>query len=493
MTASTAQQPTALPIQAGQIIGERYLVGEVLGYGGMGVICAGTHVLLGTPVAIKLIHSELKDDPEAMQRFVNEARSAAALKGEHIARVFDVGVLPSGEPYLVMEQLEGTSLDQYLEGRGALEQHEAVDILLQVCEGLAEAHAAGLVHRDIKPSNLFLALRPDGRSSIKILDFGIVKSVHAESPRLTDPDKSLGSPWYMSPEQMTTPADVDARSDVWSLGVLLFELLSRRLPFEGDSLPEVCANVLASPPASLFEYRNDLAPELDAIVHHCLEKDRDRRISSVSELAHALLPHATVLHAAAYAVEESRVPAEARTVRPYALPRRRVWPLALAFVALPLLLAAGWLQYRDPSLAVHITRAVVGANARLSPDAAPLFEEPSGALQSPRLLQYLHTAQAWRERERSSDEPEPVSNEPVRAEPVKATPVRAEPAKAQRRPLHEPVAIPYPLLVPPEPAPPSAAPPPPSQASAPPPVSSTTEAPAPARDKSRETEERYGL
>jgi eukaryotic-like serine/threonine-protein kinase len=212
----------ALPIETGQIIGERYLVGEVLGGGGMGVVRAGTHVLLGTPVAIKVIHSELKHDAEAVQRFVNEARAAAALKGEHIARVFDVGVLESGEPYLIMEQLEGMGLDQYLAGRGPLTPVEAVDIVLQVCEGLTEAHAAGLVHRDIKPANLFLARRPDGQLSAKILDFGIAKRLDAPSPALTDPGRSLGSPWYMSPEQMLTPASVDARADVWSLGVLLF-------------------------------------------------------------------------------------------------------------------------------------------------------------------------------------------------------------------------------------------------------------------------------
>jgi hypothetical protein len=167
----------------------------------------------------------------------------------------------------------------------------------------------------------------------------------------------------------------------------------------------------------------------------------------------------------------------------------------LAFVALPLLLAAGWLQYRDPSLAVHITRAAVGANARLWPDAAPLFEEPSRALQSPRLLQYLHTARAWRERERSGAEP--VEAETVKAEPVKAAPVKAGPVKVERRPRAEPVAIPYPVLVPPEPAP-SVASSPPVQASAPPPAPSMTEPPTTPRPddsakQQRDTEERYGL
>jgi serine/threonine-protein kinase len=299
----------------------------------------------------------------------------------------------------------------------------------------------------------------------------------------------------MSPEQMTTPADVDARSDVWSLGVLLFELLTRRLPFEGDSVPEVCANVLAAPPASLYEYRNDLAPELDAIVHRCLEKERDRRIGSVGELAHALLPFASVLHAAAYAVEESKVPAEARTMRPASTPRRRVWPRALALAALPLLLAAGWLQYRDPSLAVHVTRAAVGANARLEPDAPALFEVPSNDLQSPRLLQYLHFGRAWLERERSS----PDDGEPPSTEKPSAPRPKTAPAPVSRRPPHyDGYGAPYPVPAPPPlvAAPPAVSAPPP--AAAPPPVSAPPSPSAPPRvDDSakhdREAEERYGL
>jgi serine/threonine-protein kinase len=410
-----AHQVTGLPIASGQVIGERYLVGEVLGGGGMGVVRAGTHMLLGTPVAIKVIHSELKDDSEAVQRFVNEARAAALLKGEHIARVFDVGVLESGEPYLVMEQLEGVSLDQYLAERGPLAEAEAVDIVLQACEGLAEAHAAGLVHRDIKPANLFLARRPDGQFSVKILDFGIAKRLHAVSPALTNPGKSLGSPWYMSPEQMLTPASVDARADVWSLGVLLFELLTANLPFEGESVPQICANVLAVEPLRLTHYRVDLAPELDAIMLRCLEKDPCRRFGSVSELGQALLPLAsTPLHAVALALEDSKPWASKRWFtkpwftkpwfnRPrFSLPKRR-WTLALALVVLPLLLLGAGLQYRDPSLATHAMRAALGTGFRMSRDGPASSDTPPIALltdEPPALLQYIHGARAVPETER---------------------------------------------------------------------------------------------
>jgi eukaryotic-like serine/threonine-protein kinase len=395
----------ASPLLPGQIIGERYRVGDLLGGGGMGVVQAGTHVLLGTPVAIKVIRSDLKGDSEVVQRFVNEARAAAALKGEHIARVFDVGLLETGEPYMVMEQLDGVSLDQYVAGRGALTRAEAIDIILQVCEGLAEAHAAGLVHRDIKPANLFLTRRPDGQLSVKILDFGIAKRVDTASPALTNPGKSVGSPWYMSPEQMLTPSSVDQQADVWSLGVLLFELLTARLPFEGESIPQVCANVLAAPAPAPSQYRPDLPLELDAIVLCCLEKEPARRFASVRELSQALAPFASSFHAVVAEPVAPLEPPQAPSYdslsplqgAPAALPRRSrarsLWPLAIALVAVAALLPAYWERYSNWGLATSATRAVFAAPPLLpdegSPEAAALLER-----EPPRLLQYLDSGLA---------------------------------------------------------------------------------------------------
>jgi len=415
-------QASPLPIAPGQIVAERYLVGEVLGGGGMGVVFAGTHVLLGTPVAIKLIHSGLKDDPEALLRFVNEARAAAALKGEHVARVFDAGQLVSGEPYLVMEQLDGLSLDQYLVGRGPLPESEAVGIVLQVCEGLAEAHAAALVHRDIKPANLFLARRPDGRFSVKIIDFGIAKQpVRADTPGLTNPGKSLGSPWYMSPEQMLTPASVDQRADIWSIGVLLYELLTAHLPFNGESVPQVCATVLSSSPAKPSDLRGDLAPSLEAIVLRCLEKDPSRRFGGVDELAQALRPFAAEqTNAAPLTLEPTSSPEhepapEARSaptydsltplhstsdVGPLVRARHRL-ALALVLVAFPSLAFGGYLQYRDPTLfrnALTATRITLPTDPSLAPEPALTPLQPSYA-PTP-LLQTLHTAPAVPEPQR---------------------------------------------------------------------------------------------
>ncbi|HKY39281.1 MAG TPA: serine/threonine-protein kinase [Polyangiaceae bacterium] len=399
----TATRPhEGLPVAPGQLIGERYLVGQVLGGGGMGVVLAGTHVLLGTPVAVKLIHSELKDDPEAVQRFLNEARTTAALKGEHIARVFDVGVLATGEPYIVMEHLQGSGLDQYLKERGPLGQTEAVDIVLECCEGLAEAHAAGLVHRDVKPANLFLARRPDGQFSVKILDFGIAKRPrpHGDEPRLTDPGKSLGSPWYMSPEQMLTAHAVDERADVWSLGVLLFELFTNLRPFEGETLAQVCGSVLTAPAPRLHEFRDDVPSELEDIMLCCLEKDPARRFGSVTQLAEALLPFASL--PAQVTLRPTAADSSSNHARPAG------WPPMLTLLVLSVLVV-GWLQYRDPTLLPRAMSAAAALPAQrlhlpwdphLLPDSpAPELDRTSDPLPPPKTI---HLARAVPEIERES-------------------------------------------------------------------------------------------
>jgi serine/threonine protein kinase len=211
------------------------------------------------------------------------------LKDEHVARVYDVGRLVSGEPYLVMERLEGVELEAFVADRGPLGAELAVDVVLQACQALAEAHAIGLVHRDIKPANLFLSRRPDGRLFVKILDFGISKWLFGSArKRLTEPGGSLGSPWYMSPEQMANAAAVDQRSDVWALGVLLFLMLSGELPFDGDSVPEVCARVLTGTAPSLRSHRPDIDEQLEAVVMRCLEKQPSRRYAGVIELSNDL-------------------------------------------------------------------------------------------------------------------------------------------------------------------------------------------------------------
>ena len=287
-TASTDSTITPAPVisvTAGQVIGDRYRIEEPLGWGGMGVVCRATHLALETPVAVKLIRPDFNADSEFVRRFLNEARRAAVLRSERVARVHDVGQLESGEPFLVMEYLEGLELGKYMQQHAPLPPSDALNIALQICEGLAEAHAAGIVHRDIKPGNTFLVRRADGRFAVKILDFGISKQLSSEAATtLTDAGQSLGSPWYMSPEQMLDASRVDHRSDIWSLGVVLFEMLTDHRPFDGATVPEVCAKVLTTPAPSIRYWRPELDTELEAIVAHCLEKHPDDRYPDVAAL-----------------------------------------------------------------------------------------------------------------------------------------------------------------------------------------------------------------
>jgi serine/threonine protein kinase len=346
-----------LPVVPGQLIGGRYLIGSIIGEGGMGVVCSATHVGLGTQVAVKLIRSDRQSDPASVERFLNEARTAASLKGEHVARVYDVGQLESGEPYLVMEQLEGVGLDAFIAGRGPLSQGEAIDIVLQACEGLAEAHAVALVHRDIKPANLFLARRPDGELTLKILDFGISKRlVDSALKGLTEPGRSLGSPSYMSPEQMLDASLVDQRADVWSLGILLFELLTKQCPFGGESVPQVCAAVLTALAPAPSERRSDIDAGLDVVVLRCLAKDPKDRYSSVAALAEALRPFtAQPVRSAALAFAETRPLGDGRrgtagSLGPFLLrttrPRPR-WSSVMTASVLVMGVAMAWLAFSD--------------------------------------------------------------------------------------------------------------------------------------------------
>jgi eukaryotic-like serine/threonine-protein kinase len=317
LTSRATPAPASSPVAPGTVIGGRYRVGSVLGEGGMGVVLEAIHLGLEAPVALKVIRSDLMHDEEFVLRFVNEARAAALLKGEHIARVYDVGRLETGEPYLVMERLDGIGLETFLETEGPLDTPTAVGLLLEVCEGLAEAHAVSLVHRDIKPANLFLARRPDGRAIVKILDFGIAKRLADKRLRsLTNPARSLGSPWYMSPEQMMDPSRVDGRTDIWSLGVLLFELLTNQHPFDGEGVPEVCAKVLSAPAPSLAEFRDDIEPRVEAIVRRCLEKDPDNRFPNIDALADALFEFAPVATTSSSSFGEPRSSKRRKGSRP---------------------------------------------------------------------------------------------------------------------------------------------------------------------------------
>jgi serine/threonine protein kinase len=273
------------------VLAGKYRIERVLGVGGMGVVVAARHEQLGQLVAIKFVREDALGNEDAIERFLREARSAVRLKSDHVARVIDVGKLESGAPYMVMEFLDGDDLARVLEERGPMAPEAAVELVLQACDAVAEAHAVGIVHRDLKPENLFLTQTLAGRPKLKVLDFGVSKSsglTTGGQGALTRTRSMLGSPLYMSPEQMRSAKDVDARADVWALGVVLFQLLTCRWPFEAQNMPELCLKVVTEPPQSLAALRSDLAPGLIAVIERCLEKDAARRYIDASALAQAL-------------------------------------------------------------------------------------------------------------------------------------------------------------------------------------------------------------
>jgi serine/threonine-protein kinase len=402
--ASSSQ--AGLPL--GSVIADKYRIDGVLGAGGMGVVLSATNLDLDAPVAIKVVREEFLSNEDVVSRMVQEARSAAKMHGAHSVRVFDVARLDSGAPYIVMECLTGRDLATYLAERGALPVQEAVSYLLQACEGLAEAHALGIIHRDLKPENLFLAETPEG-PVLKILDFGISKDTGRSGrggPRveLTHAGCAVGSPYYMSPEQMRASPDVDERTDIWSLGAVLFELLTGRCPFDGESVQVVCGNVLNCDPPSLSGFSAQAPEELDKIVRRCLEKDPNRRYASVGELSAALrsfaesetgraadrrlasgislIPKAAsdgggprvslssaTLPSLADTGSAPALPAPALLAAQPPAPRRRRWPIAAGLVVVAAAGAALFISQRPAALGQTL-RLLAGQREAAAPQVA---------------------------------------------------------------------------------------------------------------------------
>jgi serine/threonine-protein kinase len=288
--------PPNCPVREGDLLAGKYRIESVLGVGGMGVVLQALHVDLGQRVAIKLMLREMLSHPESVARFTREARAAARLQNDHVVRVMDVSRLDSGEPFMVMEHLRGRDMAAVVRAEGAQPVAPTIDRVLQACEAIAEAHAAGIVHRDLKPANLFLAERPDGTTSIKVLDFGISKvtaGTEGVDVNMTATNSLLGSPAFMSPEQMRSAKSVDARSDIWALGVILYELLPGRPAFDAETMVELVARITVDAPTPLRRHRQDLPPDLERAVLSCLEKDPARRPQSIAELAKVLSPFAS--------------------------------------------------------------------------------------------------------------------------------------------------------------------------------------------------------
>jgi serine/threonine-protein kinase len=281
----------SLPYPPGTVLAGKYRVERLIGKGGMGWVVVATHLQLEQRVALKFMNAEhATEHPDSVARFIREARAAARIQSEHVARVSDVGTLENESPYLVMEYLEGRDVEALVRSGERLPLWQLVTYVLEACEGLAEAHAAGIVHRDLKPANLFLARRTDGSVRVKLLDFGISKltATPGSGPEvgMTSTQALMGSPLYMSPEQLRSSKNVDRRADIWSMGVILYECLTGTSPFEAETLPEVCARIMAEPAPPL----KGVPRGLDLVVMKCLEKDPMKRFADTGALATALAP-----------------------------------------------------------------------------------------------------------------------------------------------------------------------------------------------------------
>ncbi len=286
--------------QPGEVLDGKYRIEHLLGEGGMGAVAKATHLLRRAPVALKFMSGAVLSMSGAVERFVNEGVAASQIDSDHVVKVFDVGRLPNGAPYLVMEYLEGRDLSQLLEREGpVLPPARAVHFTVQALRALHTAHAAGIVHRDMKPSNCFVIQKDGEPDFVKLVDFGISKVRTADdgtgaapAPHLTKTNSALGTPLYMSPEQARSPRDVDHRSDLYSVGAILYEMLAGRTPYTSDTgeFTEILFKIFTTEPDPLQSLRPDLPPALAAVVHRALARDRDGRFSSAIEMAEALAP-----------------------------------------------------------------------------------------------------------------------------------------------------------------------------------------------------------
>ena len=272
-------------MRVGDVIDEKYRLVKLIGEGGMGLVFEAEHMVIKRRLALKCLHTALASNKNIVERFVCEAQAAAAIGSEHIIEVTDGGRSDDGSPYLVMEYLEGEDLASLLRRQGRLAPERAVELAIQACEGLGAAHGAKIVHRDLKPENLWVESKPDGSDWVKVLDFGIAKF---QDLSLTPTDATMGTPYYMAPEQAERATQVDERSDVYALGVILYEMLAGRRPFEGDSIKEIMAQILFEEAPPLAEVAPALPQELVQIVTRAMSREPAVRYSSMAALAEAL-------------------------------------------------------------------------------------------------------------------------------------------------------------------------------------------------------------
>ncbi len=453
-------------VAVGQILANKYKVERVLGEGGMGVVFLATHVMLKSRVAMKFLLPQYVQDEKVVARFLREAQAAVSIKNRHVARVSDIGTLETGSPYMVMEYLEGMDLDDAIYEEGRIEDpYRIVRLLLQACEGLAAAHNTGIVHRDIKPGNLFLTIDDDGTEQVKILDFGISK-VEQTNNALTRTGTVMGSPMYMSPEQMRNSRKVDQRTDVWAIGVVAFQMATGNLPYEAEQMAELIAMVLEHDPPRASMFRPDIPPELDDVIAGALTKNIEERYQTVLDMARDLatvfgddesvtrLRRIERMAASASgltvtqptgAFETVRVPTQGGTtrgltatggvshIRSRTMPpeeQKSKTPIIVSAIVLALLAGAG--------LAVALTRGTEEAAAPPAP--APVAAPAPAPAPVPAAM---------------VEAPEPTP-EPVVADPAPAPEVTPEPAAAETptmrrrpRPRPRPAMTEAPMMAPP--------------------------------------------
>lgn len=398
-----------IPFMVGEIFADKYKIERVLGAGGMGIVLAAKHIQLGERVAIKVLLPGALANPEIVTRFLREARTAARVRSEYVARVLDVGALTSGEPYIIMEFLDGSDLSEVLRDGGPMDASIAVGHVLQACEALAAVHASGIVHRDLKPANLFLTTRNDSTSVIKLIDFGISKATLPSEDGDDFATKSavmMGSPQYMAPEQMLSTRNADARSDIWSLGVILYHLLTGSLPFPAKSVLEIY-NLIQRGAPRLRTVLPGAPKGLETCIARCIENDRENRYSNIAELCAALAEFgppnahesvercARILHIRIPSAPpplprplaiSSAASAEAIIERVSPSPRRVAW--RLPFWSVMTALTVGAMVYvvqreRAPASLQSVITATSAAEAKVAAASAAVVSNSASATSAP--------------------------------------------------------------------------------------------------------------
>lgn len=382
------------PLPSNSLVAGKYELVRRIGQGGMGSVWEGKHRTLGTRVAIKFIDREHADNQEARARFDREARAAAAIQSKHAIQIFDHGITDDGKPFIVMEMLEGESLEDRLKRSSSLPLKEIATIVHQVCRAVQKAHDAGIVHRDLKPDNIFLCRSAeDDHETAKVLDFGIAKMEESGNPGLSSGTKTgavIGTPFFMSPEQARGLRGIDHRTDIWSLGVIAYRSVVGKLPFDGESVGDLLVKICTAPLPRPSQLQPSLPPDFDAWFARALAREPADRFASAFELSDALLeiaglparsgkgmtppPRPAAPSGASHALDGgTSAPFTASPARTSELPvRKSATPMIFGLVGIGVLVAGG---------AFLATKKFSPQNVKVEP--AALIAAPSASIAIP--------------------------------------------------------------------------------------------------------------